>query len=167
MHQFGCRVWYIWQVRIASNKIHWYKTKPIKQATFLLVSSDRCADPSANHISIHGRLPPETNSAHHKYSHGHTSQLPPMNCGDWIYVRIQLFIKQNAIVVFFSDEEDTQSNTVTNMLPVLTVSNINIKSYLDDESSAWIGFTASTGGLAQSHQVKLSGVQYLKKWCYL
>ncbi|KAG2178839.1 hypothetical protein INT43_001685 [Umbelopsis isabellina] len=126
-------------------------------------SSDRCADPSANHISIHGRLPPETNSAHHKYSHGHTSQLPPMNSGDWMYVRIQLFIKQNAIVVYFSDEGDTQSNTVTNMLPVLTVSNINIRSYLNDDSSAWIGFTASTGGLAQSHQVKLSGVHYLKQ----
>ncbi|KAJ2958582.1 hypothetical protein NQZ79_g5848 [Umbelopsis isabellina] len=126
-------------------------------------SSDRCADPSANHISIHGRLPPETNSAHHKYSHGHTSQLPPMNSGDWMYVQIQLFIKQNVILVFFSDEGDTQSDTATNMLPVLTVSNINIRSYLDYDSSAWIGFTASTGGLSQSHQVKLSGVHYLKK----
>jgi hypothetical protein len=86
-----------------------------------------------------------------------------MQSGNWMYARIQLFIHQNAIVIFFSDEGDEQTGTGTNLLPVLTASNIDIRSYLGDATSAWIGFTASTGGLAQSHQVKLSGVHYLKK----
>ncbi|CAO3688411.1 unnamed protein product [Umbelopsis vinacea] len=128
-----------------------------------VLGEDRCEDPSGNHISIHGRLPPHSNSAHHKYSHGHTSSIPAMNSGTWFYARIHLLVKQNAIIVSLSDEGDEQIGTGIKLEPVLTIKNINISEYLGRDAEAWIGFTASTGGLVQSHQVKLGSVSFLKR----
>ncbi|KAI9288787.1 hypothetical protein BC943DRAFT_121556 [Umbelopsis sp. AD052] len=126
-------------------------------------SSDRCADPSGNHISIHGRLPPHSNSAHHMYSHGHTSNIPPMSTGNWLYARIHLLTKKQAIVVSFSDEGNDQTGIGNKYEPVLSVKNIDIQKYLGGDVEAWVGFTASTGGLSQSHQVKLGSVNYLSR----
>ena len=95
------------------------------------------------------------------YSHGHTSKLPPMNSGTWFYVRIHFLFKQNVIAVAFSDEGDEQSGIGTKLEYVLTVKNINIRQYLGEDAEAWIGFTASTGGLFQSHQIKLGSVSVL------
>ncbi|CAO3691835.1 unnamed protein product [Umbelopsis ramanniana] len=126
-------------------------------------SSDRCADPSGNHISVHGRLPPHSNSAHHMYSHGHTSNIPPMNSGTWMYARIHVLTKKRAIIVSFSDEGDEQTGIGNKYEPVLSVKNIDICEYLGGDVEAWLGFTASTGGLSQSHQVKLGSVNYLSR----
>jgi peptide-N4-(N-acetyl-beta-glucosaminyl)asparagine amidase len=126
-------------------------------------SSDRCADPSGNHISVHGRLPPHSNSAHHMHSHGHTSNIPPMNSGTWLYARIHLLIKRQAIIVSFSDEGNEQSGEGSKFETVLSIKNIDIREYLGGDIEAWVGFTASTGGLSQSHQVKLGSVNYLAR----
>lgn len=67
------------------------------------------------------------------------------------------------IAVAFSDEGDEQSGIGTKLEYVLTVKNINIRQYLGEDAEAWIGFTASTGGLFQSHQIKLGSVSVLMR----
>jgi hypothetical protein len=86
-----------------------------------------------------------------------------MNSGTWFYARIHLLVKQNAIIVSLSDEGDEQIGTGIKLEPVLTIKNINISEYLGRDAEAWIGFTASTGGLVQSHQIKLGSVSFLKR----
>ncbi|CAO3687753.1 unnamed protein product [Rhizopus stolonifer] len=106
-------------------------------------SSDRCADPSANHISVHTRQPPYPNSAHHDYSLGHTSSIPPLASGKWIQVKIQM------------DQEGVQVGLLQKQkyVQVLDVK-LDVMSYLNHSNEAWIGFTASTGGLAQMHEIQ-------------
>ncbi|GAN08795.1 peptide-N(4)-(N-acetyl-beta-glucosaminyl) asparagine amidase [Mucor ambiguus] len=111
-------------------------------------SSDRCADPSANHISIHGRKPPHSNSAHQDYSLGHTSRIPPLQCGKWIKSKIRL-LSNGIIEIGLAEVGDKE------YIQVLKVSNQNFMDYLMPKESAWVGFTASTGGLAENHDVQM------------
>lgn len=110
-------------------------------------SSDRCADPSGNHISVHARKPPFPNSAHHDYSLGHTSSIPSLATGQWIHIKVQL--DRDGVQVGLRDKNQ--------YIQVLDVC-LNTLDYLNYPQSkqAWIGFTASTGGLAQIHDVQLT-----------
>ncbi|KAK4515938.1 uncharacterized protein ATC70_010898 [Mucor velutinosus] len=111
-------------------------------------SSDRCADPSANHISVHGRKPPYTNSAHQDYSLGHTSHIPPLQCGKWIKSKIRL-LSNGIIEVGLAEVGDKE------YIQVLKITNQDFMDYLMPKERAWIGFTASTGGLAENHDVQM------------
>ncbi|KAL7319397.1 Peptide-N(4)-(N-acetyl-beta-glucosaminyl)asparagine amidase [Mucor circinelloides] len=111
-------------------------------------SSDRCADPSANHISVHGRKPPHSNSAHQDYSLGHTSRIPSLQCGRWIKSKIRL-LSNGIIEVGLAEVDDKE------YIQVLKITNHNFMDYLMPRERAWIGFTASTGGLAENHDVQL------------
>ena len=111
-------------------------------------SSDRCADPSANHISVHGRKPPHSNSAHQDYSLGHTSRIPSLQCGKWMKSKIRL-LSNGIIEVGLAEVDDKE------YIQVLKITNHNFMDYLMPKERAWIGFTASTGGLAENHDVQL------------
>ncbi|KAI9267902.1 hypothetical protein BDA99DRAFT_504305 [Phascolomyces articulosus] len=114
-------------------------------------STDRCDDPSGNHISIHTSTPPQPNSAHQRHSLGHTSKIPPMNSGQWIHARISIFLTEedNKMVDVSLKEQEEEDYT-----SVLVVNQVDFEKYMDGHSMAWIGFTASTGGLAQNHYIQ-------------
>ncbi|KAI9316425.1 hypothetical protein BX666DRAFT_1950459 [Dichotomocladium elegans] len=112
-------------------------------------SADRCDDPSANHISIHAVMPPKPNSAHQRNSLGHTSRIPQMNSGQWIYARIRLFLSRGLVEVSLKENEQEDDYT-----PVLAKEDVRLLDYLGNSSKAWVGFTASTGGLAQTHEIQ-------------
>ncbi|ORZ23532.1 concanavalin A-like lectin/glucanase domain-containing protein [Absidia repens] len=123
-------------------------------------SSDRCADPSPNHISIHARLPPYGNSAHHDHSLKHTSAIPALNSGDWIYCRIRYLAASQTLEVALKEAAPSLSSSSlassNSYITVLTVNNLNLADYVSSQGSSstcWVGFTASTGGLAQNHDV--------------
>ncbi|KAI8336397.1 concanavalin A-like lectin/glucanase domain-containing protein [Choanephora cucurbitarum] len=109
-------------------------------------SADRCADPSDNHISIQARKAPQPNSAHHDYSLGHTSSIPSFQTGHWFKSKVRLLT--TGVIEIGVAERGM-------MRQVLKVSNQNFLEYVGKASKiAWIGFTASTGGLSQSHEIK-------------
>ncbi|KAI7848221.1 hypothetical protein BDC45DRAFT_561817 [Circinella umbellata] len=121
-------------------------------------STDRCDDPSGNHISLHTALPPQANTAHQRHSLGYTSKIPPMNSGKWIYARISIFFQEDEKMIDVSlkeqerqNEEDGNEEEYTS---VLMINSMDLNKYLDGNSKAWIGFTASTGGLAQNHDIQ-------------
>lgn len=114
-------------------------------------SSDRCADPSSNHISIHGRKPPLSNSAHQDYSLGHTSSIPRLQCGKWLKSKIRL-LSNGIIEIGLAEAGDKE------YIQVLKITNQNFMDYLMPKEKAWIGFTASTGGLAENHDVQVLSV---------
>ncbi|KAI7902788.1 uncharacterized protein BX663DRAFT_552182 [Cokeromyces recurvatus] len=120
-------------------------------------SFDRCAEPSGNHISVHGRKPPLGNSAHQDYSLAYTFRLPPLQNGQWMKAKIRLFI--NYII-----EVGLKENNDAEYIQVLKATHINFMDYLTGgQNEAWIGFTASTGGLAENHDIRwISLVQYYK-----
>ncbi|CEP07579.1 hypothetical protein [Parasitella parasitica] len=111
-------------------------------------SSDRCEDPSDNHISVHGRLPPFSNSSHQNFSLGHTSRIPRLNCGQWLRSKIRL-LSNGTIQVGLAEAADRD------YIQVLRITNQNFMDYLIPKEKAWIGFTASTGGLSENHDVQL------------
>jgi peptide-N4-(N-acetyl-beta-glucosaminyl)asparagine amidase len=115
---------------------------------FVMNSSDRCADPSAHHISIHGR-PNTINSAHHDYSLKHTSAIPAMNHGGWVQCRIRYLTSIRTLEVALGGAT------------VLTLHGLDLMAYLGQGDVCWFGFTASTGGLTQAHDLRwLSLHQY-------
>jgi peptide-N4-(N-acetyl-beta-glucosaminyl)asparagine amidase len=114
-------------------------------------SSDRCADPSGNHISIQARKPPSANSAHHDYSLGHTSRIPSLQNGQWMKAKIRL-LESGTIEIGLAEANDKC------YIQVLKVENQSFKTYLNNSPKAWIGFTASTGGLSENHDVQLISI---------
>ncbi|OZJ06172.1 hypothetical protein BZG36_00999 [Bifiguratus adelaidae] len=108
-------------------------------------SEDRANDPSGNHVSIHARRYPHANSAHHHYSLACTSSLPPLNNGLWYHVKI---VFQGGIQIFLSDAVNNGSSYVC----VLNAPKLSLLDYIPPK--AWIGFTASTGGLFQCHDIR-------------
>ncbi|KAI9488329.1 concanavalin A-like lectin/glucanase domain-containing protein [Zychaea mexicana] len=113
-------------------------------------SADRCDDPSGNHISLHTAIPPQPISAHQKYSLGHTSRIPAMNSGKWIYARISIFVDEKLVDVSLKEDDEEADDYVS----VLAVNNVDLAMYLNGNSKAWIGFTASTGGLSQNQDIR-------------
>ncbi|CAO3591406.1 unnamed protein product [Absidia cylindrospora] len=123
-------------------------------------SSDRCADPSSNHISVHARLPPYGNSAHHDFSLKHTSVIPALNSGDWIHCRIRYLATTQTLEVALKEAAPSLSSSSlassSTYITVLTVNNLDMAAYVTKQGSSsicWVGFTASTGGLSQNHDV--------------
>ncbi|KAI7889474.1 uncharacterized protein EV154DRAFT_514343 [Mucor mucedo] len=114
-------------------------------------SLDRCDDPSSNHISIQARLPPLENSAHHRYSLGHTSRIPLLANGKWMKSKIRL-LSNGSIEIGLGESNDQ------NYIQVLKIQNQNFKKYLNGSKKAWIGFTASTGGISENHDVQLISI---------
>ncbi|KAI9272590.1 concanavalin A-like lectin/glucanase domain-containing protein, partial [Sporodiniella umbellata] len=106
-------------------------------------SLDRCTDPSSNHISIHARQPPYPNSAHHDYSLACNSLIPTLASGKWIEVKVQMDKEHIQVGLL-------QNNQYTSILNV----ELDVMSYLNNSKEAWVGFTASTGGLAQTHEIQ-------------
>ncbi|KAI9485514.1 MAG: hypothetical protein EXX96DRAFT_545370 [Benjaminiella poitrasii] len=118
-------------------------------------SSDRCKDPSGNHISIHARRPPLSNSAHQDYSLAHTSRIPPLQNGQWMKAKIRL-LTNGVIEIGLKEEGDKE------YIQVLKVDQANFIDYVKGQNGiAWVGFTGSTGGLAQNHDIQwISLVKY-------
>lgn len=115
-------------------------------------SEDRCNDPSGNHISIQSRPMPFMNSAHHDYSLGHTSNIPLLQSGQWFKSKIRLF-DSGDIEIGLGEPSDKE------YIKVLEIHNQNFKKYIsNDFKQAWVGFTASTGGLSQNHDVQLISI---------
>ncbi|KAI8992201.1 hypothetical protein BDB01DRAFT_419794 [Pilobolus umbonatus] len=105
-------------------------------------SEDTCNDPSDNHISVQGRLSPLGNSSHHYDSLGCTSDIPTLQSGEWIRVNIRLL--PDTIEIGLGEDD---------YISVLKIDHIPVLNYLGKER-AWIGFTASTGGLSQNHDIQ-------------
>ena len=81
-----------------------------------------------------------------------------MNSGKWIYARSTIFFQEEdkkVIDVSLKEqeqhEEDGDDEGYTS---VLVINNMDFNKYLSGNSKAWIGFTASTGGLAQNHDIQ-------------
>ncbi|KAI8987378.1 hypothetical protein BDF20DRAFT_910008 [Mycotypha africana] len=115
-------------------------------------SSDRCADPSGNHISIHARNPPLGNSAHHDYSLGHTSRIPSLQNGSWMKALVRLIVN-GTIEVGLAENSDDK------FIQVLKVTGHNFLDYLLPKEKAWVGFSASTGGLSQAHDIIFTSIK--------
>lgn len=79
-----------------------------------------------------------------------------MNSGEWLRTRIRLFIGRGLIEVALKESASQEESYV----PVLTKDNLDLVTFLGDQ--AWIGFTASTGGLAQNHDIRLKQVTLLR-----
>ncbi len=96
-------------------------------------------DPSGNHISVHTGGT-GANSSDHGNSLGSTSLLVDLNDGVVHTMRIEYV-------------PGTLRVTVDDVLPSLQVA-IDIGATLNlSDGTAWVGFTAGTGGLTQSHEV--------------
>ncbi|MGE0481881.1 MAG: PQQ-dependent sugar dehydrogenase, partial [Phycisphaerae bacterium] len=97
-------------------------------------------DPSDNHISIH-TLGTAPNSVNESASIGATTALP--NLSDGAPRVVQVLYSNGELAVFLDDLET----------PVLTAP-LDLASTLSlDNGGAWVGFTASTGGSAENHDI--------------
>ncbi|KAL6068640.1 Peptide-N(4)-(N-acetyl-beta-glucosaminyl)asparagine amidase [Balamuthia mandrillaris] len=109
---------------------------------------DRCEDPDSNHISVQTRGK-ESNSAHHQYSLGCTADIPILADGRTHHCTIVYSQQKQEIFVYLDDDER----------PRLAVSRVKLEEIFSSNSSSasavnvWIGFTAATGGLCQSHLI--------------
>ncbi|KAI9136585.1 hypothetical protein BKA69DRAFT_1128961 [Paraphysoderma sedebokerense] len=139
-------------------------------------SSDK-SDPDANHISIQTRYT-NPNSSHHRYSIACTSRLPELNSAKHYFVKLVYIPPSNSTESGSCSTSTLPSNTVNNGKPSnfrIFLSDSTTESefvevlscFLDLKSvmtgsgedstltgrNMWIGFTASTGGLCQKHDV--------------
>lgn len=97
------------------------------------------ADPSANHISVHTRGT-AGNSSNHASSLGSTSLVLDLNDGAPHTMRIEYVPGMLRVMV-----DDS--------VPALQVA-VDLASTLNlSDGTAWVGFTAATGGATQSHEV--------------
>ncbi len=97
-------------------------------------------DPNDNHIAVHTRGT-DTNSQDHEYSLGETTDIPDFSDGNIHDVKIKY--SHGLLRVYLDDF----------MKPVLTVS-VDLAATLDlDSGRAWVGFTASTGGVSANHDI--------------
>lgn len=98
-------------------------------------------DPDNNHISIQS-AGTEANWIGHEYSLGCTSNIPSLIDGEIHTVEVQHLF--DTMDIYFDHSSD----------PVLSV-HVNLDSLLDlyDNDYAWVGLTAMTGGLYETHDV--------------
>lgn len=75
-----------------------------------------------------------------------------MNNGSQYHVRIRYLIEKQTIQVALKTDDDSE------YISVLVVENLDLKAYLGGESKAWIGFTGSTGGISQNHDIQWTRV---------
>eukprot|EP01080_Neovahlkampfia_damariscottae_P001488 gene1488-12105_t len=94
-------------------------------------------DPNGNHVSIQTNFN-DPNSSNHKYSLGCLqNKIPKLNNGSIHTCKVEY--KNESLNVFLNDLETT-----------LISVKINLNDLFD---SFWIGFTAATGGISQSHDL--------------
>ncbi|KAL7747950.1 Peptide-N(4)-(N-acetyl-beta- glucosaminyl)asparagine amidase [Sorochytrium milnesiophthora] len=105
-------------------------------------------DPDDNHVSIHTRyaLP---NSAHHDHALACTSSVPVLNSGDVHQFCVQYRADTHELSVWM--REENADGTLTAPIWVRLVDATVDMTRLG--AGVWVGFTAATGGIAQSHQV--------------
>lgn len=110
-------------------------------------SQDRCDDPPTPHISINtrGRSP---NEAHHRSSLWCTrpGSLPQLDDGH--KYRLKVVVHEMTWISLFLTDSDDGTNFVQ-----LTQGPVEIPLLCDADAPLYFGWTASTGGLHQSHEV--------------
>ncbi|KAJ3377818.1 hypothetical protein HDU84_008182 [Entophlyctis sp. JEL0112] len=118
----------------------------------MYASVDSCADPDGNHVSVQTRGRDE-NSAHHAWSRGCTSDVMDMSKGDEVRVVIVFDKKVGGVDVFMGDDSgDGREQFVLH-------ADVNLHdAVFDGSGGVWIGMTAATGGLCQSHKVIFASV---------
>ncbi|KAJ3123361.1 peptide-N4-(N-acetyl-beta- glucosaminyl)asparagine amidase [Nowakowskiella sp. JEL0407] len=116
-------------------------------------SEDTCNDPDGNHISVHTRGS-EPNSAHQNFSKGCTNKIPHLASGAPYFCRIEYSHSDEVLKILLTDEVMSKDGSFEgeNFSTVLEVKGLNIAEKVSG-ASAWIGFTGSTGGLNESHDV--------------
>ena len=96
-------------------------------------------DPNGNHVSVHAR-PGGANSAHHRFSLACSSDLPvTLHDG-----------KPHEVIIAYDMSESTLWVVLEGV--VILCSPIELVRLLGD-TSAFLGFTAGTGGLTQEHRI--------------
>ncbi|KAF2077993.1 hypothetical protein CYY_000717 [Polysphondylium violaceum] len=105
-------------------------------------SSDHCRDPNDNHISIQSRGR-EENSAHHRFSLALGNPSRKLNDGQEHECYITYSLEKKQISVWVDSQYVIQNHSID--IPNLIA--------LKDSRLAYIGMTAATGGLKQSHTI--------------
>ncbi|GAM25805.1 hypothetical protein SAMD00019534_089800 [Acytostelium subglobosum LB1] len=106
-------------------------------------SVDQCNDPNGNHISIHCNGE-KKNSSHHRYSLAHCTPVGNISMSDG---------KVHHVVIVYNGTAKTMSVWYDTYF-VLTNVSVDLTQLLDlPGGQAWIGMTAATGGLCQSHHI--------------
>eukprot|EP01134_Creolimax_fragrantissima_P000018 CFRG0018T1 len=107
-------------------------------------SMAECDDPSSNHVSVHVGLGGPVTS-HHGCSLESTSRVPRLNNGQPRFVRI-LYLKETLTLKIA-----LKTSASEEYFDILTTQ-IDVGGIID-KPIMFMGFTASTGGLAQTHSV--------------
>ena len=101
---------------------------------------DKIFDPNNNHIAIQS-LGKNKNSNNHKYSLALNNDIPNMSDGNLHLIKINY--KNNIFNVYLDD-----------MINSILSLNIKLDTLLNlDNGKAWLGFTASTGGSYENHDI--------------
>jgi hypothetical protein len=107
-------------------------------------------DPNSNHISVHSRGP-EPNHADEAYSLGNATQgLPNFKDGNLHSVTISYTPGSLRVSV---DCAEKPALTVALRLDSFSGKGFTDASVLDKTGKAWVGFTAATGGLIETHDI--------------
>jgi len=107
---------------------------------------DRCNDPDGNHVSVHTRYT-DANSSHHDYS---------LKCTQNLDRDLAISINDNKIhkVKIVYDTPSKRLHVSLDEMWILQNVEIDLsKVFGSDEEGCWIGFTASTGGLSEAHDI--------------
>ncbi|KAL7748840.1 hypothetical protein RI367_005753 [Sorochytrium milnesiophthora] len=99
-------------------------------------------DPDGNHVSIQTRYT-EPNSANHDYSLACTSKVPTLNSGDVLHFSVLYLADKRLLSVWIQEDEEDEWSPLMEATVDLTKLGAEL----------WLGFTAATGGYAQTHQV--------------
>ncbi|KAI0221263.1 Peptide-N(4)-(N-acetyl-beta- glucosaminyl)asparagine amidase [Massospora cicadina] len=123
-------------------------------------SFDRCSDPDGNHISLQaGKLTADQKyspvTSHHNASLGWApaTRLPDFHTGVWFKVQVALLPTGHFQVSLQADDGG--------WVRVLDIANVDFGQYANGHSLLYLGFSAATGGLCQSHTVSEVEVQLL------
>jgi peptide-N4-(N-acetyl-beta-glucosaminyl)asparagine amidase len=109
-------------------------------------SVDHCNDPDGNHISVHTRYT-DGNSAHHNYSIACTRDL---SSSYGIVLNDNKIHKVNIVY----DTSNKKMHLSIDGLWILRDVDVDLsKVFGGDNETCWLGFTASTGGLCEAHDI--------------
>ena len=114
-------------------------------------SQDTCDDPPTPHISLHASDSPSAPlSAHHRSSLSCTSpgSLPPLADGRPYSIRIVYKRRDGSAQVWLTDAPDGQDDR----WELLFEKDVP-KGLFEEGKEVWAGWTASTGGLVEAHEV--------------
>ncbi len=95
-------------------------------------------DPNGHHISVHTRGT-EPNTVHESASIGSTLDIPPLGGQH----RVQISYRPGSMSVFIDDMINPRLNVSIDLAATLQL----------DNGTAWVGFTAATGGGTQNHDL--------------